>query len=56
MAQKLQVLALIKYLKNYSAIGVKYTEIIEGIIVHNSLTDFDKADLLPIKSKKGISL
>jgi len=53
---KITGLALIKYLKNYSAIGVKYTEIIEGIIVHNSLTDFDKANLLPTKSKKGISL
>ena len=49
-------LALIKYLKNYSAIGEKYTEIIEGIIVHNSLTDFDKANLLPTKLKTGISL
>mgnify|MGYP002527617381 CR=1 FL=1 len=49
-------LALIKYLKNYAAIGVKYTELIEGIMVQNSLTDFDKANLLPTKIKKGISL
>ena len=53
---KITGLALIKYLKNYSAIGVKYTEIIEGIIVHNSLTDFDKANLLPTKLKTGIAL
>ena len=49
-------LALIKYLKNYAAIGVKYTEIIEGIIVQNSLTDFDKANLLPTRLKTGIAL
>jgi len=53
---KITGLALIKYLKNYSEIGVKYTEIIEGIIVHNSLTDFDKANLLPTKLKRGIAL
>ena len=49
-------LALIKYLKNYAAIGEKYTEIIEGIIEQNSLTDFDKANLLPTKLKTGIAL
>jgi len=49
-------LALIKYLKNYSAIGEKYTEIIEGIIVQNSLTDFDNANLLPTILKTGIAL
>jgi len=49
-------LALIKYLKNYSEIGVKYTEIIEGIVVQNSLTDFDKVNLLPTKLKTGIAL
>ena len=49
-------LALIKYLKNYAAIGEKYTEIIKGIIEHNSLTDFDKANLLPTKLKRGIAL
>ena len=49
-------LALIKYLKNYAAIGEKYTEIIEGIINYNSLTDFDKANLLPTKLKTGIAL
>ena len=53
---KITGLALIKYLKNYSAIGVKYTEIIAGIIEHNSLTDFDKANLLPTKLKTGIAL
>ena len=49
-------LALIKYLKRYASIGEKYTEIIEGIMVQNSLTDFDKANLLPTKLKTGIAL
>ena len=49
-------LALIKYLKRYASIGEKYTEIIEGIMVQNSLTDFDKANLLPTKLTKGIAL
>jgi len=53
---KITGLALIKYLKNYASIGEKYTEIIEGIIVHNTLTDFDKANLLPTKLKTGIAL
>ena len=53
---KVTGLALIKYLKNYSEIGTKYTEIIEGIMVQNSLTDFDKANLLPTKLKTGIAL
>ena len=53
---KITGLALIKYLKNYAEIGEKYTEIIEGIMVQNSLTDFDKANLLPTKLKKGIAL
>ena len=53
---KITGLALTKYLKNYAAIGEKYTEIIEGIIVQNSLTDFDNANLLPSKLKKGIAL
>ena len=53
---KITGLALTKYLKNYAAIGEKYTEIIEGIMVQNSLTDFDKANLLPTKLKKGIAL
>ena len=49
-------LALIKYLKNYAEIGEKYTKLIADIIVNNSLTDFDKANLLPTKLKKGIAL
>ena len=49
-------LDLTKYLKNYAAIGEKYVVIIENIIENNSLTDFDKADLLPTKSKKGVAL
>ena len=49
-------LRLAKYLKNYAAIGEKYVEILEDIIKRNSLTDFDKANLLPTKSKQGIAL
>ena len=49
-------LKLAKYLKKYAAIGEKYVAILEDIIEKNSLTDFDKANLLPTKSKKGLSL
>ena len=49
-------LDLTKYLKNYAAIGEKYVTILEGIIENNSLTDFDKADLLPTKLKTELSL
>ena len=49
-------LALIPYLKNYAAIGEKYVAIIENIIVNNSLTDFDKANLLPTKIIQGVAL
>ena len=47
---------LTKYLKAYAAIGEQYVRILNDIIEKNSLTDFDKANLLPIKSKKGIAL
>ena len=49
-------LDLTKYLKNYAAIGEKYVAILEDIIKRNSLTDFDKANLLPTKLKTGIAL
>jgi len=49
-------LDLSKYIKNYAAIGEKYVTIIEGIIENNSLTDFDKATLLPTNLKKGLAL
>ena len=49
-------LDLVKYIKNYAAIGEKYVEILEGIITKNSLTDFDKAGLLPTKLKTGVEL
>ena len=49
-------LALVKYLKNYAAIGEEYVVILGSIIKKNSLTDFDKANLLPARSKKGIAL
>jgi len=49
-------IALTKYLKNYASIGEKYVKILEDIIENNSLTDFDKANLLSVKQKKGIAL
>ena len=49
-------LDLTKYLKNYAAIGEKYVVIVEDIIEKNSLTDFDKANLLPTKLRTGIAL
>ena len=49
-------LDLVKYIKNYAAIGEKYVRILEDIIEKNSLTDFDKANLLPTKLKKGVDL
>ena len=49
-------LDLTKYIKNYAAIGEKYVAIIEDIIERNSLTDFDKATLLPTNLKKGLAL
>ena len=49
-------LDLSQYIKNYAAIGEQYVKIIEGIIKNNSLTDFDKATLLPTKLKKGLAL
>ena len=54
--QQFTGLDLTKYLKNYAAIGEKYVVILESIIKNNSLTDFDKANLLPTKLKKGIAL
>jgi len=47
---------LTKYLINYASIGEKYVRIIEDIIEKNSLTDFDKANLLSTSLKKGIAL
>ena len=49
-------LELTKYLKAYASIGEKYVKILDSIIVKNSLIDFDKADLLPTKLKKGVEL
>ena len=49
-------LDLTKYIKNYASIGEKYVAIINGIIEQNSLTDFDKADLLPTRLKTGVAL
>ena len=54
--KKINGLALTKYLKNYAAIGKKYVTILEDIIEKNSLDDFDNANLLPTKLKKGIAL
>ena len=49
-------LDLVKYIKNYAAIGEKYVEILQSIIEKNSLTDFDKTNLLNTNLKKGIAL
>ena len=49
-------LILTKHLKRYSEIGEKYVRILNDIIEKNSLEDFDKANLLPTKLKKGLSL
>ena len=49
-------LDLTKYLKAYAAIGEKYVIILDDIIEKNSLTDFDKAILLPTKLKTGVAL
>jgi Bax protein len=54
--KKIIGLELTKYIKNYASIGEKYVQIIESIIINNSLTDFDKANLLPTKLKTGIAL
>jgi len=49
-------LLLVKYVKNYASIGEKYVVILRDIIEINSLTDFDKANLLPTKLKTGVNL
>ena len=49
-------LELTKYLKSYAAIGEKYVEILDDIIEKNSLTDFDKATLLPTNLTTGVAL
>jgi len=49
-------LKLTKYLKAYASIGEKYVAILDDIIEKNSLTDFDKSNLLPTKSTAGIAL
>jgi len=49
-------LKLAKYVKNYAAIGDKYVAILESIIERNSLTDFDKANLLPTNLRTGVAL
>ena len=54
--KKINGLDLTKYLEKYASIGEKYVEILESIIVKNSLTDFDEANLLPTNLKKGIAL
>jgi len=54
--KKIIGLDLTKYLKNYAGIGMKYVEILDVIITKNSLIDFDDANLLPTKLKKGIAL
>ncbi len=47
---------LTQYLKNYASIGEKYVAILNDIIEKNSLTDFDKSNLLLTKSTTGVAL
>ena len=54
--KKIIGLDLTRYLKNYAAIGEKYVRILEDIIEKNSLTDFDKAEMLPTRLRTGIAL
>ena len=49
-------LELTKYLKNYAQIGEKYVVILEDIINRNSLTDFDRANLLTTKMSNDVAL
>ena len=54
--KKIIGLDLTQYLKKYAANGEKYVVILESIIEKNSLTDFDKANLLPTRLKQGVAL
>jgi len=49
-------LELTKYLESYAAIGSKYVVILDDIIEKNSLTDFDKATLMPTNLTTGVAL
>ena len=49
-------LDLVEYVKNYAAIGERYVKVLTDLIKSNSLTDFDKTNLLPINSKIGLAL
>ncbi len=49
-------LELVPHIKNYAAIGEKYVSIIRDIISNNSLTDFDKSNLLSNKLTTGVAL
>ncbi len=49
-------LDLVEHIKNYAGIGEEYVKIIRTVIENNSLTDFDKANLLPTNLKKGLAL
>jgi len=49
-------LELTKYLESYAAIGSKYIVILDDIIEKNSLTDFDKATLMPTNLTTGVAL
>ena len=54
--KKIVGLDLTRYLKNYAAIGEKYVRILDDIIEKNSLTDFDKAEMLPTRLRTGVAL
>ena len=52
----MEIAVKIYWHKKKSFFGEKYVVILESIIIKNSLEDFDKANLLPIKLKKGVAL
>ena len=54
--EEIMGLKLTKHLSAYASIGQKYVEILNDIIERNSLSDFDKAILLPTKMRKGVAL
>ena len=54
--EKFNSLELANHLDKYAETGKEYVKILKQIIKQNSLTDFDKADLLTINITKGVAL
>ena len=53
MIPKPKMIYRVEIFEGERLVGEKYVKLLEDIIVNNSLTDFDKATLLPTKLKKG---